>query len=168
MRADDVEPLLGVFTDPNVMAVFGVPAFDRDQMARWVRRNLDHQSRYGYGLFAVILKANGLLIGDCGLEHMALGDEPATELGYDLRSAYWNQGLATEAAAAVRDFAFVQLKLPRLVSLIRHGNLASRRVAEKIGMRLDAEIVRHAQPYWVYAINRSAGNESPRRPDSVP
>jgi len=52
------------------MAAFESAPFDRQQMAHWLQRNLDHQLQYGYGLFAVILKANGLLIGDCGLEVM--------------------------------------------------------------------------------------------------
>jgi len=71
---------------------------------------------------------------------------------YDFRSDYWNQGLATEAAAAVRDYAFQVLQLPRLVSLIRPGNKASQRVAEKMGMRLTAEIRRNERPYYVYSI----------------
>ena len=63
--------------------------------------------------------------------------------------------MATEAAAAVRDVAFRQLALPHLVSLIQQGNLASRRVAEKIGMRHEADLVQHDRPYWLYALNRA-------------
>ncbi len=154
MRADDVDDLLGIFADPRVMASFGGVLFDRRQMERWVQRNLDHQARYGYGLFSVVLKANGLLIGDCGLEHMEIGDASEAELGYDFRSDYWNRGLATEAATAVRDYALQTLKLPRLISLIRQGNEASRRVAEKIGMRATGDITRYGQGYWVYALSR--------------
>jgi ribosomal-protein-alanine N-acetyltransferase len=76
------------------------------------------------------------------------------ELGYDFRSHYWNQGYATEAAAAVRDYAFQTLQIPRLISLIRVGNSASRRVAEKIGMQLAAEITRYDTAYWKYARDR--------------
>ncbi len=154
MRAEDVDDLLHIFADPKVMVSFGDILFDRQQMEQWVRRNLDHQGQYGYGLFSVILKANGLLIGNCGLENMDEGDIVATELGYDFRSDYWNQGYATEAAAAVRDYAFQTLKLPRLVSMIRLGNEASRRVAEKIGMRLAEEITRYGRDYWVYSLAR--------------
>lgn len=153
MREDDVDALLGVFGDPKVMDSFGAAPFDRSQMEQWVRRNLDHQERYGYGLFSVILKANGLLIGDCGLERMNEG-EVIAELGYDFRSDYWGRGLATEAATAVRDYAFGELGLPRLISLIRQGNEASRRVAEKVGMRLSREIDRSGTPYWVYSLSR--------------
>src|SRR5262249_49288224 len=114
--------------------------------------NLKHQEEHGYGLFSVTLKSEGLLIGDCGLEQMEIEGVSVTELGYDFRSDCWNQGYATEAATAVRDYAFQTLRLPRLISLIRVGNQASRRVAEKIGMRLAEEIVRYGQPYWMYTI----------------
>jgi RimJ/RimL family protein N-acetyltransferase len=85
---------------------------------------------------------------------MEIEGTPAAELGYDLRSDYWNQGYATEAAIAVRDFAFRELKLPRLISLIRVGNLPSRRVAEKVGMQLVDELTRYGNPYWQYGMER--------------
>jgi RimJ/RimL family protein N-acetyltransferase len=150
MVADDVEPLLGVFADPVVMASFGVEPFGRPQMERWVARNLEHQDRYGYGLFSVIRQSDGLLIGDCGLE--VQDDAGDVELGYDLRSDCWGHGYATEAGAAVRDVAFGPLALPRLISLIRQGNERSRRVAEKIGMRHEADLDRYGERYWRYAI----------------
>src|SRR5438270_5409541 len=92
MQEADTGDLLTIFTDPKVMAAFAVAPFDHAQMERWVQRNLDHQVAQGYGLFAVILKARGLLIGDCGLEQMEVEGTPAAELGYDFRSDYWNQG----------------------------------------------------------------------------
>jgi RimJ/RimL family protein N-acetyltransferase len=150
MRADDVDELLAIFADPEVMAAFDVQPFDRARMTQWVQRNLDHQIEHGYGLFSVILKSSGLLIGDCGLEWMEVDSAPVAELGYDFRSEYWNQGYATEAAGAVRDYAFQHLRLPRLISLIRVGNRASQRVAEKIGMRLTDTITRHGHRYWHY------------------
>lgn len=81
------------------------------------------------------------------------------ELGYDFRSDYWNRGLATEAAAAVRDFAFNVLALPSLISLIRVGNAASRRVSEKIGMQLRDEVTLNGVSYWRYSIDRSSGTD---------
>ena len=93
-----------------------------------------------------------LLFGDCGLEHMEVVGVQATELGYDFRSDYWNQGFATEAASAVRDYAFKVLQLPQLISLIRVGNMASKRVAEKIGMQCTVEITRNGVPYWKFAM----------------
>lgn len=152
MRASDDDALLRIFGDPKVMASFGVEPFDREQMARWLGRNLEHQAAHGYGLFSVILKANGVLIGDCGLELMTVDGAAVAELGYDFRSDYWNQGFATEAACAVRDYACQVLALPQLISLIRVGNLASKRVAEKVGMHCAAEITRYGHPYWKYVL----------------
>ena len=151
MLATDLEALLLIFTDPKVMAAFDHPPFTREQMQRWLNRNLDHQSQFGYGLFSVILRESGELIGDCGLEQME--DQGAAELGYDFRSDFWNRGYATEAACAVREYAFHVLKLPQLISLIRVGNQSSKRVAEKVGMTLAEEITRHGIQYWKYSIS---------------
>ena len=154
MKLDDAEPLLAIFADPRVMAAFDAAPFDRIQMLRWVRRNLDHQASHGYGLFSVILKRNRLLIGDCGLELMEVDGHMVAELGYDFRSDYWCQGYATEAAMVVRDYAFGQLLLPRLASIIRVGNIPSRRVAEKISMHYIGEITRYGHQYWYYLLER--------------
>ncbi len=155
MLDSDFEALLLIFTDPKVMASFNHPPFTHEQMTRWLQRNLDHQQTFGYGLFSIILKETGELIGDCGLEQME--DQGAAELGYDFRSDFWNQGYATEAATAVRDYAFEKLKLPRLISLIRVGNLASKRVAEKVGMSLAEEFTRYDIRYWKYSLtNKNA------------
>jgi [ribosomal protein S5]-alanine N-acetyltransferase len=154
MREDDIDALLNIFADPRVMAAFGVEPFARPRMERWVRRNLDHQAAYGYGLFSAILKENRLLVGDCGLEVLEFAGATAAELGYDFRSDHWGRGLATEAATAVRNYAFGTLGLPRLVSLIRQGNDASRCVAEKVGLRHTETIQRGDHPYWVYTLNR--------------
>ena len=153
MQLSDLDNLLKIFGDPKVMASFGGATFTSEQMERWMQRNIEHQNLHGYGLFSVILKPEGLLFGDCGLEHMKVDGDQATELGYDFRSDYWDQGFATEAATAVRDYAFNVLILPRLISLIRVGNAASKRVSGKIGMRFVDEITRNGICYWKYGID---------------
>jgi len=155
MQFADFDDLMVIFTDPKVMAAFDSPPFDREQMSRWLQRNLDHQEEYGYGLFSVILKTNGLIIGDCGLEIMEVDGTRDAELGYDFRSDYWNQGFATEAASAVRGYAFDVLKLPQLISLIRIRNTASQRVSEKIGMMRISEFETHGIKYWKYGLSRA-------------
>jgi [ribosomal protein S5]-alanine N-acetyltransferase len=137
MEERDFDALLAMFTDPNVMAAFNLASFGRDDMRGWLDRNLAHQEAHGYGLFTVVLKATGAVIGDCGLEHGDFQGAACVELGYDLLSAHWNRGYATEAAARVRDLALGKLGIGRveLCSFIRVTNLASQRVSEKIGMR---------------------------------
>jgi [ribosomal protein S5]-alanine N-acetyltransferase len=156
MEAGDFDALRQIFTDPTVMASFGGELFTGTQMQSWLNRNLEHQTEFGYGLFSVIRKADDLLIGDCGLERMTIEGQAVAELGYDFRSDVWLQGYATEAACAVRDYAFDVLRLPQLVSLIRVGNLASQRVAEKVGMRLVAELERYGIRYWEFVLAAEA------------
>ncbi len=67
---------------------------------------------------------------------------------------YWNRGLASEAAQAVRDHAFRDLNLPKVISLIHPDNIASRRVAEKNGMKIERETVFRGFPTQVFAITR--------------
>jgi RimJ/RimL family protein N-acetyltransferase len=156
MQANDFDALLEIFTDQNVMACFDCEPFTHAQMEHWLKRNLDHQTKFGYGLFSIICKLDGKLIGDCGLEQMEVDGIRAVELGYDFRSDVWNQGFATEAASAVRDFAFQVLGLPQLISLIRVGNTASQCVAEKVGMKNAATFERYGTQYYRYAIENSS------------
>jgi [ribosomal protein S5]-alanine N-acetyltransferase len=158
MVSYDIEAMLAIFTDPPVMTAFGLKSFSRQQMEEWVQRNLDHQEKFGYGLFSVILKSSGKLIGDCGLEQMDVEGEKVAELGYDFHSDYWHQGYATEAAAAVRDFGFIELNLTRLVSIIRVGNHPSKRVAERVGESLLSEFTRFGNiQYWKYGMENNKG-----------
>lgn len=150
MVSGDLDALIAIFGDPVVMAAFASQPLSREQVQGWLSRNLAHQLEHGYGLFAVCLKSDGRMIGDCGLELMELDGEHVAELGYDFRSDCWNRGYATEAAAAVRDYAFDVLGLTRLASLIRPGNEASARVAEKAGARNTGSIERDGRTYLLY------------------
>ena len=162
MRADDLDALLTIFGDPRVMAAFSSSPFTRKQMQGWLQRNLEHQAEHGFGLFAIIIKSHGTLIGNCGLEMMEIDGATCAELGYDIRSDYWNRGIATEAATTVRDYAFQTLNLPRLISLIRVGNQASKRVAEKIGMHHSTDYAGDNRQYWRYELAQQRGEASSR------
>jgi ribosomal-protein-alanine N-acetyltransferase len=153
MNADDLDDLLGIFGDPAVMAAFRAEPLDREHVRAWLERNLEHQRAHGYGLFAVSSKDDARVIGDCGLELMQIEGERVAELGYDFRSDCWNRGYATEAACAVRDYAFGSLALPRLVSLIQPGNPASERVARKTGLRKVGRLERSGRTYLRYEIS---------------
>jgi RimJ/RimL family protein N-acetyltransferase len=152
MDEGDFDDFYAVFTDPNVLRAFSLNSFTREQMKAWIGRNLDHQRRYGYGLFSVILKSTGKLIGNCGLEHSDFHDKPCVELGYDFLSNHWNHGYATEAALRIRDYAVEELGLKReaICSFIRQTNVASQRVSEKIGMHRILEFEKYGAPYFLY------------------
>ena len=156
MKENDIDDMLKIFTDKNVMKYFDLQSFSREQMKNWVDRNLIHQNKYGYGLFSVILKSNQKLIGDCGLEHTTFEDKPCVEIGYDFLSKYWNQGYATEATKAVKEYAIEKLNidLVSICSFIRKNNIASQRVSEKVGMHRIKEYTVNNVDYCLYAFSR--------------
>ena len=156
MNENDIDDMLKIFADKNVMKSFGLQSFSREQMKKWVGRNLDHQNKYEYGLFSVILKSNQELIGDCGLEHTEFEEKPCVEIGYDFLSSYWNQGYATEAAKAVKDYAIGKLNIDSktICSFIRKNNKASQRVSEKIGMRKVKEYRAYDIDYYLYTFSK--------------
>ena len=77
------------------------------------------------------------------------------EIGYLFLRPLRGQGLTTEAAQACRDHGFLRLGFTRLISLIDPANVASRRVAEKIGMTLEKEIPKWGKRLCVYAITQA-------------
>lgn len=95
-----------------------------------------HFAEHAWGLWAVEVEA-APFIGFVGLQHVRFDAPfaPAVEIGWRLASEWWGQGLATEAAKAVVDFAFDELGLADLVSFTVPTNRPSRRVMEKLGMR---------------------------------
>jgi RimJ/RimL family protein N-acetyltransferase len=149
----DADSLERILSDPEAMR-FYPRAFDRSGVEQWIARNMQRYAKDGHGLWAMVLRSSGEVIGDCGLTIQEVDGVGEIEVGYHVRRDLWGQGLATEAARACRDFGFARLPVERVISLIRPENLASRRVAEKNGMTVWKEIVWRGLPHLVYAIRR--------------
>jgi RimJ/RimL family protein N-acetyltransferase len=152
-RPDDAEMLGRTLSDADTMRFYPAP-LNRAAVEDWISRNLSRYREDGHGLWAMILKSSGELIGDCGLTVQDVEGINEVEIGYHVRRDQWGRGFATEAARACRDFGFKRLPAERLISLIRPENAPSRRVAEKNGMSVWKEIVRKDLPHLVYAIRR--------------
>ncbi|PWK92113.1 GNAT family N-acetyltransferase [Fulvimonas soli] len=104
---------------------------DRTGAWRSLAMLLGHWQLRGYGMWALELKNGGTFIGRAGL--MRPEGWPDLELGWMLRPGYRHHGYATEAGQAVLDFAWRRLHARRVISLVRIGNEASDRVAERLG-----------------------------------
>jgi ribosomal-protein-alanine N-acetyltransferase len=91
-------------------------------------------------LWAAVLKENNQLIGRCGFLYQHIEDTQEVEITYLIDRHYWGQGLATEAAREAVKLGFERYKLPRIVALINPVNVASVRVAEKIGMKYERDV----------------------------
>lgn len=137
----DHPAIIDLFGDPEVMR-FGDGPQSPEWVRDWLRRALECYERRGYGPWAVVEKAGGELIGYCGLFYFPdINGRPEIEIGYRLARGWWGRGYGTEAVVAVRDYAFQELGLHRLVALIDPANVASIRVAEKAGLRYEADVM---------------------------
>ncbi len=125
---DDLDVLARLMSDPAFMRFSG-GLKSREETGAFLDKIIGWDEARRPSPFAVIKRDEGKLIGYCGFLHQSVDGEEEIEIGYRLDPNYWNLGLATEAARAVRDHGFQRLKLDRVISLIHPDNAASRRVA---------------------------------------
>ncbi|RAX43635.1 GNAT family N-acetyltransferase [Arthrobacter sp. AQ5-06] len=133
MTSADLDSMSALLGDPTVMTYYPAPK-SRDEAAQWIAWNEANYATHGYGLW-IVETHDGEFLGDCGLTWQHVNGHCELEAGYHMRAEVQGRGYATEAAAACKDFARDVLHVQRLVAIIHPDNLASRRVAEKIGMR---------------------------------
>lgn len=155
LEPDDLDDLFALYTDPAVVRY--IP--DAPQTLAETKEHLDwflqgHPRRPELGLWATISKPTNQFIGRCGLLPWTIDGQDEVEVAYTIAPSHWGQGLATEAAQAILNYGFEQLGLTRLVCLIDEANVASIRVAEKIGMAFEKASRDEIGPFWLYARNR--------------
>jgi len=139
LTMDDVRSLYVILSDPETMQYYPKP-FTLSQVESWIAWNLINYAAYGFGLWGVVLKDTGECIGDCGITMQRIDGSKQPEIGYHIHKEHTNQGYATEAALACRNYAFESAGLKTVYSYMKSTNLSSRRVAEKMGMRMIKEM----------------------------
>ena len=137
---DDAEAFLRMNSEPEIIRyTYQSPLSSLEEAVDLMKRVpfKDYQT-WGYGRLAVVLKQTGEVIGFCGLKYLPEIGE--TEVGYRLMPEHWQQGLATEAAARALQHGREDLGLKRIVALVDPGNVASAKVAMKIGLHLESQV----------------------------
>lgn len=114
----------------------------------WVEWNRRSYHDLGFGLWIIETHA-GDFVGDCGLTMQEVEDAWHVKAGWHVRSDLRRQGYATEAASAVRDAAR-DCGVGHLIAIIRPDNVASQRVALKIGLSLEREVEKNGGPALVF------------------
>lgn len=137
---DDLDDLASIVGDAVTMRYYPRP-FSREDASSWIERNLRRYTDDGHGLWAMVFTASDEFVGNCGLVKQWVDGREEVEVGWLVARRWWNQGFATEAATACRDYGFDVLGMDRLISMIRPQNVPSRRVAEKIGMSVEKELI---------------------------
>jgi len=152
---EDLDDLAATVADEEQMAFFPRPK-TRDEAAAWISRNVSFYEEHGFGIWLIEPRATPGFLGYCGIRPLDLDGVPEIEIGYHIRKAFWNRGIASEAAAASRDLAFGRFGLARIVAVIHPDHTASRRVAEKIGMHVErTTVVDDDYPAVIYVAERS-------------
>jgi len=99
------DALYEILSDNETMKHYPAP-FDVERTRGWISWNIDNYNKYGFGLWAVVLKETNEFIRDCGIIIQNIDGELLPEIGYHIHKKYWRRGFAKEAAKAVRKWVF--------------------------------------------------------------
>ena len=157
MTREDCPALCAILQDPQVMYAYE-HAFSNVEAQAWLDRQLERYARDGFGLWAVMERDSGALVGQCGLTWQDWSGRQVLEIGYHLRRDRWGRGYATEAARACKKYAFEALGAREVYSIIRDTNFASQRVALRNGMALRGSFIKRYynmdMPHLVFCARR--------------
>lgn len=159
MTHDDFEALYAVLADSDIMEHYPY-TFDEARVRRWIAKNIERYQQDGFGLWAVVLKQTGEMIGDCGITMQKIHGQMLPEIGYHIRKDQQRKGYASEAAAACIRYAFENCDFPAVYSYMKYTNIPSQRTAMKNGMTFVEEYEDPENTYTkVYAIQREKWRE---------
>lgn len=150
----DADAYLGLFLQPAVEAWLRpapLAPFAAPELTRMLAEDIEHWEDAGFGPWALIERESGAYVGRAGLRWTAIGGAAAVELAWTVDPGRQNRGLATEASRAALELARAQ-RIEEVAALILAANLASRRVAAKLGMLGDGSAQHAGLPHLVYRL----------------
>ncbi|MEO6912590.1 MAG: GNAT family N-acetyltransferase [Candidatus Baltobacteraceae bacterium] len=152
----DAADLSQIYGDPETMRHIPSGPLDPEQTRAAIAKMSDDDERGEFGPWPVILKETGKLIGECGLQY--LDRTPEVEVGWVLADAVRGNGYATEAAAAVLEFGFSALSLPRIVAIVAPENRASIAVVNRLHMWFDRVARYYHRDFLRYHLDRPSNH----------
>ena len=152
---EDLDDLWALYCDPEITRYIPDAPRSRAEAKEELEWHMNGHPRFPeLGLWATIHKESGKFIGRCGLLPWTINGQNEVEVAYTIAREYWGQGLASEAAQAILNYGFARLNLSRLISVIDPENVASQKVAEKIGMTIEKEERDELGSFLIYSITR--------------
>ncbi len=158
MNQEDYPSLAAILQDEQTMYAYETP-FSAEETQAWLDRNLARYKEDGFGLWAVILKDDGTMIGQAGLTWQSIGESSKVlEVGYLFNRSYWGKGYAIEAARACKKYAFAKLNSSEVYSIIRDSNVSSMNVAIRNGMLARGSFIKRYRgmdmPHLIFSAKR--------------
>jgi RimJ/RimL family protein N-acetyltransferase len=162
-RESDLDALAAMVGDAQQMT-FYPRAKTLVEALTWLRRNRSLYQEHGFGFWLIELLPRRSFAGYCGIRPLELDGVSEIEMGWHVHKRFWRQGVATQAATSVVDAAVGRFAISRLVALVHPEHVASRRVAESIGMRQErTTLLEGDYPALVYAME-AADQPAPTAP----
>jgi ribosomal-protein-alanine N-acetyltransferase len=142
---EDAEAVFAVFSDSKVTQFHDMDTLTRidDAIKVIERRKQGFESRRGIR-WGIARKDGNYIIGSCGFTWIQ--DLNAAEVGYELGSRFWQQGIMSEALNAILKYAFETKELEFIIAEIILENLASRKLLQKLGFRSQEVLEKHG--FW--------------------
>ena len=157
MTQEDYPALAAILQDREAMFAYE-HAFSDEETQAWLDRMLERYRTDGYGLWAVVCKETGEMIGQCGLTRQRVEEREVLEIGYLFQRKHWKQGYAIEAARACKAYAFETLLADEVFSIVRDNNIASMNVAIRNGMTIRCRFTKHyydmEMPHYAFSIRK--------------
>ena len=154
----DYGALAEILQDKTTMFAYE-HAFSDAETQAWLDRQIERYRETGFGIWAVVLRTSGAMIGQCGLSLQQYEDRQVLEIGYLFQRAHWKQGYAIEAARACKQYAFETVDADEVYSIIRDNNFASMNVAIRNGMLVRGRFLKHYydmdMPHYAFSITRA-------------
>ena len=158
MGQEDYPALKKILQDPEVMYAYEGAFTDQETQA-WLDKQINRYQKFGFGLWAVVLKETGEMIGQCGLTMQPCKGREVLEVGYLFQKKFWHKGYASEAAIACKEYAFHTLNADEVFSIIRDTNTASQNVAIRNGMKVVDRFIKHYRgvdiPHFLFSVSRT-------------
>lgn len=155
---NDFANLKPILQDIKVMYAWE-HAFTDEEIHKWIDKNLIRYENEGFSYFAVIEKTTNKFVGTAGPLIEDIDGIKYIGIGYIIDKKYWGKGYGAESAKASMDYAFNNLNSKVVIASIRPNNLSSRKIAEKLNMKIQFDYVKHYNnidmPHLVYCLTKS-------------
>lgn len=141
MTMEDLDALYQLYEEPEITRYMEGLYEDREKEEEYTRAYINNMYRfYGYGMWLVIEKETGKIIGRAGLNNVDIHGEPALEMGYMVGKPYQNQGYATEVCEGILQFAAEATEFKMINCLIQKENVKSVHLIEKLDFTWEEEL----------------------------
>ncbi|WP_334094812.1 GNAT family N-acetyltransferase, partial [Helicobacter typhlonius] len=162
----DFAALHKTVSDKETMYAWG-QGFSKKQSQEWLDKQLAHYQQYGFGIWAIIEKQSGAIIGNAGLNHTEISLKGKTqkivEIGYLLHRNFWGKGYGSEVARMCVKYGFETLGLEEVYCLIKEDNKASIKVAKMLEMELIGKHIKNYKgkelPHCVFRLEKKVWQE---------